>query len=172
MDITTFIADIEDFPKPGVTFKDITPLLGNAAAFHATIDQLCAQYLDKGVTKILSMEARGFMFASAMCYKMQAGFVPARKPGKLPREVVTAEYILEYGTDSLEIHHDGINADDVVLIVDDVLATGGTAAAAACLVRDCNAKIAGYAFVMELDFLNPREKLDPSIPIFSITHVK
>jgi len=169
--IEDYILDVVDWPKKGVVFKDITPLLASPPAFHFTIDQLTAPYLIDGVTKVVSMEARGFIFASAICYKLRAGFIPARKPGKLPRQVMSAEYILEYGTDNLEIHAGSVTEDDVVLIVDDVLATGGTAAAAADLVRDCGATIAGYAFVMELDFLEGRKKLDPAIPVVSLMHV-
>ena len=169
--IEEYILDIVDWPKKGIVFKDITPLLESPAIFHYTVDQLTGPYLTEGITKVLSMEARGFMFASAICYKLRAGFVPARKPGKLPRPVLSAEYILEYGADHLEIHEGAISEDDVVLIVDDVLATGGTAEAAARLVRDCGATIAGYSFVMELDFLNGRKKLDPAIPVLSLLHI-
>jgi len=169
--IEDYILDVPDWPKEGIVFKDITPLLENAAVFHYTVDQLTAPYLTEGITKVLSMEARGFIFASAICYKLRAGFIPARKPGKLPRTVMSAEYILEYGTDNLEIHTGAITPDDVVLIVDDVLATGGTATAAAELIKECGATIAGYSFVMELDFLNGREKLDSEIPVVSLMHV-
>ncbi|MCL2818293.1 MAG: adenine phosphoribosyltransferase [Actinomycetia bacterium] len=169
--IEDYIVDVMDWPKKGIVFKDITPLLENPAIFHFTVDQLTAPYLTQGITKVLSMEARGFMFASAICYKLHAGFVPARKPGKLPRPVISAEYILEYGTDNIEIHECAITSDDVVLIVDDVLATGGTANAAAKLVKDSGATIAGYAFVMELDFLKGRENLDPDIPLHVLLHV-
>ncbi|MCL2491683.1 MAG: adenine phosphoribosyltransferase [Coriobacteriia bacterium] len=169
--IEEYILDVVDWPKKGIVFKDITPLLESPAIFHYTIDQLTAPFLTSGITKVLSMEARGFIFASAICYKLRAGFVPARKPGKLPRPVISAEYILEYGTDNIEIHTQAITPEDIVLIVDDVLATGGTAAAAAELVRDCGATNAGYAFVMQLDFLKGEEKLDSDIPLHVLLHV-
>ena len=169
--IEDYIIDVVDWPKEGIVFKDITPLLECAPVFHYTIDQMTAPFSTEGVTKVLSMEARGFIFASAICYKLRAGFVPARKPGKLPRPVISAEYILEYGTDNIEVHTGALMPDDVVLIVDDVLATGGTAAAAADLVKESGARIAGYSFVMELDFLNGRDKLDPEIPVSVLVHV-
>jgi adenine phosphoribosyltransferase len=169
--IEDYILDVHDWPKKGIVFKDITPLLESPAVFHYTIDRMTAPFLTEGVTKVLSMEARGFIFASAICYKLRAGFVPARKPGKLPRPVISAEYILEYGTDNIEVHTGAITPDDVVLIVDDVLATGGTADAAANLVKECGGTIAGYSFVMELDFLKGRDKLDPAIPVHVLTHV-
>jgi len=169
--IEDYILDVKDWPKQGIVFKDITPLLECPAVFHYTIDQMTGPFLTEGVTKVLSMEARGFIFASAICYKLRAGFVPARKPGKLPRPVISAEYILEYGTDNIEVHTGAITPDDVVLIVDDVLATGGTAAAAADLVKECGATIAGYAFVLELEFLNGRKKLSPEIPVHVLIQV-
>lgn len=171
MNLTDYIKDIYDWPTEGIVFKDVTPLLSDPAAFKETIRLLCDPYRDKGVTKILAAEARGFMFGSAVAYELGAGFIPARKPGKLPRETYTAEYVLEYGTDCLEVHNDALHEGDVVLIVDDVLATGGTARAKAELVARCGAKLAGYAFLLELDFLNGREKLDPEIEVVSLVHV-
>lgn len=159
MDLESYIRDIPDFPKEGVLFKDITPLLADPAAFHETIDRLAEGYASEGVTKVLGAEARGFILGGALAYRMGAGFVPARKPGKLPWNTTKATYDLEYGTDTLEMHDDAITLADVVLIIDDVLATGGTAAAKAELVRSTGATVAGFAFLMELDFLHGREKL-------------
>ena len=159
MDLESYIRDIPDFPKEGVLFKDITPLLADPAAFHETIDRLAEGYASEGVTKVLGAEARGFILGGALAYRLGAGFVPARKPGKLPWNTTKATYDLEYGTDTLEMHEDAITTADVVLIIDDVLATGGTAAAKAELVRSTGATVAGFAFLMELDFLHGREKL-------------
>jgi len=159
VDLESYIRDIPDFPKEGVLFKDITPLLADPAAFHETIDRLAEGYASEGVTKVLGAEARGFILGGALAYRLGAGFVPARKPGKLPWNTTKATYDLEYGTDTLEMHEDAITTADVVLIIDDVLATGGTAAAKAELVRSTGATVAGFAFLMELDFLHGREKL-------------
>lgn len=159
MDLESYIRDIPDFPKEGVLFKDITPLLADPAAFHETIDRLAEGYASEGVTKVLGAEARGFILGGALAYRLGAGFVPARKPGKLPWNTTKATYDLEYGTGTLEMHDDAITLADVVLIIDDVLATGGTAAAKAELVRSTGATVAGFAFLMELDFLHGREKL-------------
>lgn len=171
MNLDQYIRDIPDFPKPGIVFKDITPLLASPEGFRSAIDLIANEYADMGVTKVLGAEARGFIFGGALAYKLGAGFVPARKPGKLPHSTVKAEYELEYGTDSLEMHLDAVNADDVVLIVDDVLATGGTAAAKAQLVRNAGAKLAGYAFLIELDFLGGQAKLGDS-KVVSLIHVE
>lgn len=168
---TPYIRDIADWPKEGVVFKDITPLIADPDAYHEAIMEMVAPYRDAGITKVVGAEARGFLFGSVIAYELKAGFVPARKPGKLPGETISAAYELEYGIDSLEVHSDAITADDIVLIVDDVLATGGTARAKAELVLSTKAKIAGYAFFIELDFLHGREKLDASIPIVSLVHI-
>ena len=159
MDLSQYIRDIPDFPKEGIVFKDITPLLAAPEALEETVNFLAREYMDAGVTKVMGAEARGFIFGGALAYKLGAGFIPARKPGKLPWKTTSAEYALEYGTDSLEMHIDAIEADDVVLIVDDVLATGGTAAAKAQLATVTGASLAGYAFLLELDFLKGRDKL-------------
>lgn len=172
MDYNKYIRDIPNWPKEGVVFKDITPLIGNAEVFRSAIHDMLEPYKDAGITKVLGAEARGFLFGTAMAYELGAGFVPARKPGKLPADTVAASYELEYGTDSLEVHADSFGPDDVVLIVDDVLATGGTASAKADLVKELGSKLAGYAFFIELDFLNGRSKLDPEIPIVSLVHVE
>ena len=170
MDLSKYIRDIPDFPKEGIVFKDITPLLTDPDAFREAIEVLAAEYTDSGITKVLGAEARGFIFGGALAYRLGAGFVPARKPGKLPWKTTTAEYELEYGTDSLEMHLDAITEDDVVLIVDDVLATGGTAAAKANLATTPGATLAGFAFLIELDFLHGREKLGDS-KVVSLIHV-
>ena len=171
MDLAPFIRDIPDWPKPGVIFKDITPLLADAEAFRTAIDAMADAYADAGVTKVMGAEARGFIFAGALAYRMGAGFVPARKPGKLPWDTSVMEYQLEYGTDSLEVHSDAFDSDDIVLIVDDVLATGGTAAAKAALVNGAGGTVAGFAFLIELDFLSGRAKLDPDARVVSLIHV-
>lgn len=170
MQLETLIRDIPDFPKEGIVFKDITPLLANPEGFRHAIDRIAAEYEDANVTKVLGAEARGFIFGGALAYKLGAGFVPARKPGKLPWNTTSHEYTLEYGTDAIEVHTDSISSDDVVLIVDDVLATGGTAAAKGALVTAMGATVAGFAFLIELDFLQGRAKLgDPKI--VSLIHV-
>ena len=153
------IKDIPDYPVPGVVFKDVMPLFNDPAGFGATVDALAEHFKDAGVTKVLGAEARGFMLAAPLAYKLGAGFVAARKPGKLPRETISESYELEYGTDELQIHADSLVAGDVVLIADDLVATGGTAAAQVRLVERMGCKLAGMAFLLELVFLNPRETL-------------
>jgi len=170
VDLSSYIRDIPDFPQKGIVFKDITPLLADPDAFRNAVDVLASEYVDLGVTKVLGAEARGFIFGGALAYKLGAGFIPARKPGKLPWQTTKAEYALEYGTDSLEMHMDAISPDDVVLIVDDVLATGGTAAAKAQLATSTGASLAGFAFLIELDFLGGRAKLGES-KVRSLIHV-
>lgn len=168
------IVDIPDYPEPGVIFKDVTPVFGNARAFAEVVDNLAEHFIDYGITKVMGAEARGFMVGSAVAYRLGAGFVPARKPGKLPRKVISQSYELEYGTDSLEIHADALTPDDVVLIIDDLVATGGTAVAMAKLARSQGVKVAGMGFFLELDFLNPREAIakDVDVEVFSLVHVK
>lgn len=164
MNLEEYIRDIKDFPKEGIVFKDITPLLASPEGFKGAIDTIASEYADAGITKVMGAEARGFIFGGALAYNLGAGFVPARKPGKLPWNTTSHSYALEYGTDSLEVHTDAVVEGDVVLIVDDVLATGGTAAAKAALVEKMGAKVAGFAFLLELDFLGGREKLgEPKI---------
>lgn len=164
MNLEEYIRDIKDFPKEGIVFKDITPLLASPEGFKGAIDTIASEYADTGITKVMGAEARGFIFGGALAYNLGAGFVPARKPGKLPWNTTSHSYALEYGTDSLEVHTDALVEGDVVLIVDDVLATGGTAAAKAALVEKMGAKVAGFAFLLELDFLGGREKLgEPKI---------
>src|SRR6202023_1511209 len=153
------IREVADFPKKGILFYDITTLLKDKVGFAALIDALSEHYLDKKVDLVLGMEARGFIFAPALAYRLNAGFVPVRKPGKLPAACVKYDYALEYGTNSLEIHRDALPFLNRVLIVDDLLATGGTAEATAKLAEMLGAKIAGLGFVVELSFLNGRDKL-------------
>jgi adenine phosphoribosyltransferase len=171
VDFASYIRDIPDWPREGVMFKDITPLLADPQALKATIDTLAEAYADAGVTKVIGAEARGFIFGGALAYRLGAGFVPARKPGKLPWDTTAVTYDLEYGTDTLEVHCDAICEDDVVLIVDDVLATGGTAGAKAQLAKDMGARVAGFAFLIELDFFHGRDKLPKGSRIVSLVHV-
>lgn len=171
MDLEQYIRDIPDFPKEGIVFKDITPLLASPEGFRNAIDTIADEYADAGITKVMGAEARGFIFGGALAYRLGAGFVPARKPGKLPWSTTTHTYDLEYGTDTLEVHTDAFEPGDVVLIVDDVLATGGTAAAKAALVEKMGASVAGFAFLLELDFLAGREKLGTP-KIISLIHVE
>jgi adenine phosphoribosyltransferase len=161
------IREVPDFPKPGILFYDITTLLKDAAGFKTVIDALQAHYRTTRVDLVLGIEARGFIFAPALAYALGAGFIPVRKPNKLPAKTVRETYQLEYGTDSLEIHADAIQPGQNVLIVDDLLATGGTAAAVGRLVEKLGGKVAGFGFVVELDFLHGREKL-PGYDVFSL----
>ncbi len=160
MDLRSYIRDIPDFPKEGIIFRDITPLLKDREAFSKAIDELCALVKDTDFDLIIAPEARGFILGSAMAYKLGKGFVPVRKPGKLPYKTVYEEFELEYGKDQLHIHVDAVEKGQNVLIVDDVLATGGTASALARLVEKVGGKVAAMVFLIELTFLNPREKLN------------
>jgi adenine phosphoribosyltransferase len=153
------IREIPDFPKPGILFYDITTLLKDKTGFATLIDALAEYYLDKRIDQVLGIEARGFIFGPALAYRLGAGFVPVRKPKKLPGPTHQISYQLEYGTDSLELHKDAVVKGQRVVIVDDLLATGGTAAATVQLVGQAGATIAGLAFVVELDFLKGRAKL-------------
>lgn len=172
-DFEGHITDIVDYPKPGVVFKDITTLLKDPDGFEATIDAIAEHFKDAGVTKVVGAEARGFMIGAPVAYRLHAGFVPARKPGKLPREVRSESYDLEYGSDELQIHADAIEPDDVVLIVDDLVATGGTAEAQAKLIKQFGASLAGMGFLMELVFLNPRQAIAKvtDADVFSLVQV-
>jgi len=163
------IREVPDFPKPGILFYDITTLLKDAAGFKAVIDALEAQFKATHVDLVLGVEARGFIFAPALAYVLGAGFVPVRKPKKLPARVVREEYQLEYGTDAVEVHADAIKPGQRVLVVDDLLATGGTAAAVGRLVEKLGGKVAGFGFVVELDFLKGRDKL-AGYDVFSLLH--
>lgn len=155
-DFESLIVDIPDYPKPGVVFKDVTPLLADAQGFAAVIEALAEPYRDVGVTKVVGSEARGFMMGAPVAYLLGAGFVPARKPGKLPRKTVCQAYDLEYGTAELHLHLDTLSPDDKVLIVDDLIATGGTMVAQVKLVEELGAELVGIACLMELEFFNPR----------------
>ena len=163
------IREVPDFPKKGILFYDITTLLKDKLGFARLIDALSEHYIGKEIDLVLGMEARGFIFGPALAYRLNAGFVPVRKPGKLPAETVKVSYDLEYGSNSLEVHKDAIKSGDRVLIVDDLLATGGTAVATAQLASGLGAQIAGLAFVVELDFLKGREKLG-KYDVFSLLH--
>jgi adenine phosphoribosyltransferase len=154
-----YIRDIPDFPQPGVTFKDITPLLADPQAFTASVDALLAHFQDKRVDKVLGIEARGFIVAAPIAYRFHAGFVPVRKGGKLPWRIEREEYLLEYGTDVLEIHEDAVQPGERILVVDDVIATGGTAAATIRLVERLGATVVGLGAIVELVFLGGRGKL-------------
>lgn len=157
------IRDIPDFPKPGIVFKDLTPLLGDAASLVMTLDLLTSPWRDQGITVVAGIEARGFLLAPMVAERLGVGMVPLRKPGKLPWRTVAETYELEYGTDTLEVHEDAVTSSDRVLLIDDVLATGGTAGAAVRLLRRVGAEIVGCAFVIELGFLAGRGGLDTAV---------
>jgi adenine phosphoribosyltransferase len=161
------IREVPDYPKPGILFYDITSLLQNAGGFHELIGALCSHYAGEKVDVVAGIEARGFIFGPALAYALNAGFVPIRKPRKLPWKTTTVSYALEYGTDTLEMHQDAVGHGHRVLICDDLLATGGTAAAAAQLIRQLGGEVMGGAFAVELTFLNGRGKL-PGINVFSV----
>lgn len=163
------IREVPDFPKKGILFYDITTLLKDKVGFATLIDALSEHYLNAQVDVVLAIEARGFIFGPALAYRLNAGFVPIRKRGKLPAETVKWDYELEYGIDTLEIHKDAIRPGQKVIIVDDLLATGGTANACTRLARSLGAEVAGLAFVVELDFLNGRKKF-PDTEVFSLLH--
>lgn len=163
----SLIRNIPNFPRPGILFKDITPLLADPKAFHMVLDGLAEEFTGEHVDVIAGIEARGFIFGGALAARLNASFVPLRKPGKLPAETDSISYDLEYGAASLEIHADSIESGAKVVIVDDLLATGGTAAAAAELVKRQGGYVAAFAFVVELDFLGGRERLSPA-PVFSL----
>ncbi len=167
--LKSLIREVPDFPKKGILFYDITTLLKNKVGFATLIDALAEYYLDKNVDTIIGIEARGFIFGPALAYRLNAGFVPVRKPKKLPAETAKISYDLEYGTDSLEIHKDAVQPGQRVIIVDDLLATGGTANATAQLVKSIGGEIAGLAFVVELDFLKGRQRLG-EYDVFSLLH--
>jgi len=158
-DIYQTIRDVPDFPKPGIMFKDITPLLLDPARFRQAVELMAAPFAGSKVRRVVSIESRGFLLGAPIALLLEAGLVPIRKPGKLPAARGRVEYALEYGTDALEMHRDAVGQGDRVLIVDDVLATGGTAEAAAKLVRAHGAEVVGFTFLIELDFLKGRERL-------------
>ena len=163
------IRDIPDFPKAGVVFKDITPLLADQEGFSLVVDSIAGRFEGMGISKVVGIEARGFIIAAPVAHRLQAGFVPVRKVGKLPWEVEAEAYELEYGTGLLEIHSDAVAIDERVLVVDDVLATGGTAAATVRLIERLGAKVVGLGFVIELGFLNGRRRL-PGRDMLSLLH--
>lgn len=169
MDLKNFIRDVPNFPKQGIIFKDITTLLKDKTALKEALQQLYSKVENLKIDKVVAIEARGFIFGSLLAEKLNAGFVPVRKPGKLPAEKISESYLLEYGSDSLEIHTDAIQKGEKVLIHDDLLATGGTVEAVAKMVEKLGGEIVGILFLIELDFLNGREKLK-KYPVHSIIH--
>lgn len=168
------LRDVPDFPKPGILFKDITPLLADPRAFHITLDLLAERFIGEHIDVVVGVESRGFIFGGALAARLNASFVPVRKPGKLPYKTDRVAYKLEYGEAELEMHHESIKAGSKVLVVDDLLATGGTAAAAAELATRQGGVVAGFAFVVELDFLGGRERLREATQqkagVFSLVH--
>lgn len=159
MDLKALVRTIEDFPKPGISFKDITTLLKDPTAFHTAIEMMAKEFEGQGVEIVTGPEARGYIFASVLAYRLGAGFVPIRKPGKLPYKTRRIAYDLEYGQDSLEVHEDSFKPGQKVLVVDDLLATGGTMKATIDLVRSFETEVVGVGFLIELGFLNGRERL-------------
>ena len=166
-DLKEYIRSIPDFPKAGILFRDITTLLKDQSVFKQAVDDLCRQYKDKKIDAVVAVEARGFILGGVVAYKLGAGFVPVRKKGKLPAQTNSVTYSLEYGTDTLEIHRDAIKAGDNVLIVDDLLATGGTVKAVTDLVQQLEGKVVGIAFLIELTDLKGEEKLK-DYPVYSL----
>jgi adenine phosphoribosyltransferase len=166
-DLKKLIREVPDYPKPGILFYDLTTLLKDPDGFHTLIDRLCEHFRDHTIDLVAGIEARGFIFAPTLAYRLGAGFVPVRKPKKLPAKTVSVSYALEYGTDTLEIHEDAIKRGDRVILCDDLLATGGTAAASVELIQKLGGKVAGTAFAVELTFLNGRAKL-PGLDVFSL----
>jgi adenine phosphoribosyltransferase len=159
MDLTRFIRDIPGFPKPGIVFKDITPLLKDPDALRAAADVMAAPFAAASVRRVAALEARGFLFGTLVAERLAVGLIPIRKPGKLPCRTTSQEYALEYGTDRIEMHEDALEPGDPVLIVDDVLATGGTAAAAVALVERAGGRVVGLSFLIELAFLHGRNRI-------------
>ena len=157
------IRDVPDFPQPGILFRDITPLLADPEVFRASIDGLALPFRQSNVTKVVGIEARGFIFAPPVAERLGAGFVPIRKAGKLPHDTTAQEYDLEYGTDKIEVHSDAISIDDRVLVVDDVLATGGTGLATVKLIESLGGEVVGVSVLVELDFLQGRERLSGTL---------
>lgn len=162
------VRTIPDFPKPGIQFKDITPILSHPVLLYQAVEALAAPFRDEGITKVVGIEARGFILGAMLAQFLGAGFVPVRKRGKLPYETVAVEYELEYGTDTIEMHVDALEAHDRVLIHDDVIATGGTAAACYRLAHGSGAEVVGYAFLMELGFLEGRRALQEGLKVHSV----
>ena len=173
-DYESHVISIPDYPEPGVIFKDITPLFDDPVCLVNLVDDISNHFMDQNITKVVGAEARGFLVGAPVAYKLGVGFVPARKPGKLPRETFSQTYSLEYGTDELDIHKDALSADDRVLIVDDLIATGGTALATAKLCEQTGAKVEGFSFILELAFLNPRKVIAKEYPqeMYTLVQVK
>jgi adenine phosphoribosyltransferase len=167
MDLAQYIRDIPDFPKPGIVFKDITPLLADPRAFREAIDRFLRHYRGEPVDAVAAAEARGFLFAAPLALLMEKPLVPLRKPGKLPYRTYSLKYELEYGSAELQVHIDGVEAGQRVLLIDDLLATGGTMAAGCQLIEKAGGRVSGCGFLVELAFLNGRERLKP-YPVFSL----
>lgn len=161
MDLKKYIRDICDFPKPGIIFKDITPLLMNYSAFEHMLDILVEKYKNSNISKVCGIESRGFIIGAPLALRLKAGFVPIRKKGKLPYKTIEREYSLEYGTDTIEIHQDAIQKKERILLIDDLIATGGTALAATALLEEAGADLVQAAFIIELGFLKASEKIPP-----------
>jgi adenine phosphoribosyltransferase len=169
VELTRFIRDVPDFPKKGILFKDITPLLKDPAALAYAADGMAAPWKEQTVHQVVGLESRGFLFGPLVAQRLGVGFIPIRKPGKLPAATLGQDYALEYGTDRLEIHQDALTAGESILVVDDLLATGGTAGAALKLVRKAGGQVTGATFLVELDFLAGREKLQ-GVEVQSLIH--
>ncbi len=169
MKLKSIIRVVPDFPKEGINFIDLTTLLHDSEAFQETVAKLCQPYRTQRVDAVVGIESRGFIFGAAMAYELDCAFIPVRKPGKLPAETIQEAYELEYGTDAIEIHKDAIEPDDQIILIDDLLATGGTASAAVRLIHKLDGCILGCAFVAELDFLKGRDKLS-GLSIHSLIH--
>jgi adenine phosphoribosyltransferase len=167
MELKQLIREVPDYPKPGILFYDLTTLLQDKKGFHALIDQMCSHYDGRSIDLVAGIEARGFIFAPALAYRLGAGFVPIRKPKKLPAKTASISYALEYGTDTLEVHEDAIKPGQTVILCDDLLATGGTAAATISLLQKLGGKVEGAAFAVELTFLKGRSRLN-GIDVFSL----
>ena len=168
IDLSRYVRDVADFPKPGIVFKDLTPLLADASAFAVAIEALVAPFVDAKIERVVGIEARGFIFGAAAAHALGAGFVPMRKPKKLPAKTIGVDYALEYGSDRLEMHADALVRSERVLVVDDVLATGGTLAAAADLCDEAGAAIVGAAVMAEIAFLAGRARWRRSAPLHAV----
>ena len=164
------VRNVPDFPHKGIQFKDITTAVKDAELFNLVVENIASHYRDKNITRVVAVESRGFITGGALAYKLGAGFIPVRKPGKLPAETYSATYDLEYGKDSLEIHRDALQADDIVLLHDDLLATGGTSMAAIELLKRFGIRKIYVSFIIELDFLKGRQRLSPPYDVYTLIH--
>ena len=164
------VRNVPDFPHKGIQFKDITTAVKDAELFYLVVENIASHYRDKNITRVVAIESRGFITGGALAYKLGAGFIPVRKPGKLPAETYSATYDLEYGKDSLEIHRDALQADDIVLLHDDLLATGGTSMAAIELLKRFGIRKIYVSFIIELDFLKGRQRLSPPYDVYTLIH--